>query len=141
MENVRKFDEPFKRTLNDMQLNDVFNYPSLGPVAFKRWKQGHKSFEAISLREKKQYSCRCSLGTAMAEYEVIGMYTPPVVANDIDKLQKDDLFVIPQRNDAVLLKFIEFKRSGKIVACNPLNPTMVFTVDKSFKITLVKNLK
>lgn len=140
MENVRKFEETFKRTLNGMQMNDVFNYPSLGPVAFKRWKQGHKSFEAISLNENKQYSCRCSLAIAIAEYEVIGMYTPPVVANDIDKLQKDDLFVIAQRNDAVLLKFIERKRSGKLVACNPLQPSMVFAVDKSFKVTLVKNL-
>lgn len=140
MENVRKHENPLKKTLQSMDMNDVFNYPSLGLVAFKRWKRGGKSFEAVQLEGAKQYNCRCTLATAIKTYDVIGMYTPPIKPNDIDKLQPGDLFVIPIRKDAVLLRFVERKPSGKVVACNPLEPSLNFNVDKSFTFTLVKNL-
>lgn len=138
---IKTYDHPIKRILLDMHLNDVFVYPSLGKISFKKWKQGHKSFEAIQLSTNKNYSCRCSFDTARTEFDVVGMFIPPIVKNDIDSLTKGDLFVIAQRKDAVLLEFIEYKRSGKIVACNPLNREYSFNIDRSFVFVKIENLK
>ena len=138
MATVSKYTEPKAKRLIAMNENDVFNYLELGEVSFVRWKRGMKSFEAIQVSTGKVYNCRTNLHSI--PFKVVGIYIKDKVENDIDKLQPGDLFVIQNKNTAELFKFVEFSRSGKIKAVNPVYTEKKFTIDPSFEVTLIKKL-
>jgi hypothetical protein len=140
MEKVSRLSVSRKKALIEMSKNDVFMYDTLGEISFLDWNRGNKSFNAIQISTGTRYKCRTSF-FSNTKYDVVGIHIKEEIPNDIKKLKPDDLFVIQQRRDAILLKFKEFTRSGKIKAYNPLDKSLTFTVDKSFIITLVKNIK
>ena len=139
MATVSNFTEPKTKRLIAMNENDVFEYLELGLVAFVRWKRGMKSFEAVQISTGKVYNCRTNLHSD--PFNVVGIYIKDSMPNDYDKLKPGDLFVIQNKNTSELFKFVEFGRTGKIKAVNPVYPERKFTIDSSFEVTLLKNIK
>jgi hypothetical protein len=138
MGTVSKFTTPKKRTLINMRKNDVFRYMNLGEVSFVRWKRGMKSFEATQVATGRSYSCRTNMHES--QFDVLGIFIEEKKPNDINKLQPGNLFIIQNRNTAEIFKFVEFGRTGKIKAVNPVYEERKFTIDNSFEITLLKNI-
>ncbi len=140
MEQVSKYSEPKQKNLNEMQINDVFDYSTLGLVSFQGWNRGGKSFNAIRISNGTRYKCKIAFYTDK-KYDVVGIHLKEELKDERDKLKPGTLFLIMHKNDAILLKFKEFTRSGKIKAVNPLDETRSFSIDKTFKITLLDSVK
>lgn len=132
---------PVKKDAFDLKEGDVLE--SHGEeMVFLNFKMGGRSFVAQSVRQPdKKYRVRVSFDS---KFTVIGKAEIEKIASELDALRKSPigtLFVIKGKRSAELFRLKGFGTSGKIKAENPMDPGVTWTIDPSFTIKLLSNLK
>ena len=137
MNKITKLSKPQEKALINLEKGDIIMFHGKR-MAFLNFKRGGNSFEALGTSDNRRYTCKGALYSTKFTVESVMEFEEP--KTEIKKLKRGMLFVIQQRKDALLLRFDEFTRTGRIKAHNPFDKSLTFTIDPSFTVTLIKSL-
>ena len=127
----------------NLKKGDIMMHRSLGEIYFDEWSRGMNSYHCVQISTGTRYKIKTPKLTLNGEYinfKVIGQWEFPKVQNDAKKLKKGDLFIIERKNACEIFKFIDYGKTGKIIASSPLDDNKRWNIDKTFTCVKVDNL-